>query len=66
MLVQDEKCQIYIRTKDRDRLEKLAKLSFRRSGQQLAVLINDAAKALGLDPDTLEPVAAQPEAAAPG
>lgn len=62
----DDSCQIYVRVKDKERLEKLAKRGFRRPADQLTVLLNQAAESEGLDPETFEraePTPTRPEPA---
>lgn len=47
---------LYVRPDDRARFDKLAALETRKPVDQFTVLIDEACRSRGLDPETVEPV----------
>ncbi len=50
---------VYIRTVEQDRLDKLRARERRTRNDQLAVILDEACKRRGLDPETVEPLKPQ-------
>lgn len=48
--------QIYVKVRDEERLRRLAGLETRRFADQFTVIVDEACRARGLDPETLAPV----------
>lgn len=48
--------QIYVKVRDEERLRELADRETRRFADQFTVIVDEACRARGLDPETLKPV----------